>query len=172
MISAYPVADKTAVDPEAEGIMGGIIDIIHSIRNARAQYKIASSRWLEAEIYAGELTPAMAAYQETIQTLARAKPATFFDKRLEGQPGEDALALILKQADVVIPMAGIVDLAAEKKRLQKEIEQVQAEVARLQALLGDKIFLAKAPAAVVEKERQKLNTLIDKLARLKQQLAK
>ncbi|HUU08198.1 MAG TPA: class I tRNA ligase family protein, partial [Dehalococcoidales bacterium] len=172
MISAYPVADETAVDPEAEGIMGGIIDIIHSIRNARAQYRIASSRWLEAQIYAGELTPAMAAYQETIQTLARVKPATFFDKRLEGQPGEDALALILKQADVVIPMAGIVDLAAEKKRLQKEIEQVQAEVARLQALLGDKIFLAKAPAAVVEKERQKLNTLIDKLARLKQQLAK
>ena len=172
MISAYPVADETAVDPGAEGVMGGIVDIIHSIRNARAQYKIASSRWLEAEIYTGELTPTMAAYQETIQTLARVKPATFCDKRLEGQPGEDALALILKQADVVIPMAGIVDLAAERKRLQKEIEQIQSEVTRLQALLGDKTFLAKAPAAVVEKERQKLNTLTDKLARLKQQLAK
>jgi len=172
MISACPVADETAVDPGAEEIMGGIIDIIHSIRNARAQYKIASNRWLEAEIYGGELTPAMAAYQETIQALARAKPATFFGKRLEGQPGEDALALILKQADVVIPMAGIVDLAAEKKRLQKEIEQIKAEVARLQALLGDKTFLAKAPAAVVAKERQKLSSLIDKLARLKQQLAK
>ncbi len=170
MVSAYPVADETAVDSEAEVIMGTIIDIIHSIRNARAQYKIESNRWLEAQIYGGELTPVITAYQGIIQTLAKVEPATFRQGRLVGQPSEDALALILKQTDVVIPMAGIVDLAAERKRLQKEVAPIQAEVARLKALLGDKTFLTKAPAAVVEKERQKLNTLSDKLARLKQQL--
>ncbi len=170
MVSAYPVADETAVDSEAEVIMGTIIDIIHSIRNTRAQYKIESNRWLEAQIYGGELTPVITAYQGIIQTLAKVEPATFRQGRLVGQPSEDALALILKQTDVVIPMAGIVDLAAERKRLQKEVAPIQAEVARLKALLGDKTFLTKAPAAVVEKERQKLNTLSDKLARLKQQL--
>jgi len=66
----------------------------------------------------------------------------------------------------------MVDLEAERKRLQKEIDQSQAEVTRLEARLNDQNFLARAPAAVIEKERQKLYTLTDKLERLKQQIPK
>ena len=58
----------------------------------------------------------------------------------------------------------------ERKRLQKEIEQEQARVTRLEARLKDRAFLTRAPKAVIEKERQKLYTLTDKLERLKQQL--
>ena len=83
---------------------------------------------------------------------------------------ENALVLVLKESEVVIPMASMFDLEAERKRLQKEIAQSQAEMARLKARLEDKDFLAKAPAAVIDKERQKLYTLSDKLERLKQQL--
>ncbi len=80
--------------------------------------------------------------------------------------------MVLADADVVIPMASMFDLEAEKKRIQKEMEEVQAEVGRLEARLKDEAFVNKAPAAVVEKERQKLITLADKLDRLKQQLVK
>jgi valyl-tRNA synthetase len=83
---------------------------------------------------------------------------------------ENAVALVLKESEVVIPMASMVDLEAERKRVKKEIEETQAEVARLEARLKDKAFLSKAPAAVVEKERQKLATIKDKLKRLKQGL--
>ncbi len=65
-------------------------------------------------------------------------------------------------------MEGMVNLEVERKRIQKEIEASQAEVARLEARLNDKAFLTKAPAAVVDKERQKLHALTDKLERLKQ----
>ena len=65
-------------------------------------------------------------------------------------------------------MESMVDLEAERKRLQREIERSQAEVARLEARLDDRAFLTKAPAAIVDKERQKLYTLTDKLERLKQ----
>ena len=170
MVSAYPAADETAIDPQAEQVMECIIEIIQSIRNARAQYKVESIRWIEAQIYGGELTSAITSYSETIQTLARARPVTFLDKRKGNQPGENALALVLKQAEVVIPMESMVDLEAERKRLQKEIAQSQAEVTRLETMLKNKAFLTKAPAAVVDKERQKLGTLTDKLERLKQQL--
>ncbi|GAI76727.1 unnamed protein product [marine sediment metagenome] len=67
-------------------------------------------------------------------------------------------------------MESMFDLEAERKRLQKEIAQSQAEIARLEARLNDKAFLSKAPAAVIDKERQKLHTLTDKLKRLEQQI--
>jgi len=169
MVSAYPVADEAAIDLQAEQVMECIIEIIHSIRNARAQYKVESTKWIEAQVYGGELTSTITPYSETIQTLARARPVTFLDKRQGNQPAENALTLVLKQAEVVIPMESMVDLEAEKKRLQREIEQSQVEVARLEARLRDNAFLTKAPASVIEKERQKLSTLTDKIERLKQQ---
>jgi valyl-tRNA synthetase len=152
--------------------MESIIEIIRSIRNARAQYKVESARWIEAQIYADRLTSAIIPYSEAIQTLARAKPVTFLSSREEGLTRENALRLVLKEAEVIIPMESMFDLEAERKRLQKEIAQSQTEIARLEARLSDKAFLSKAPAAVIDKERQKLHALTDKLKRLKQQVLK
>jgi len=169
MVAAYPEADEIAIDPEAERIMESIIEIIHSIRNARAQYKVENSRWIEAQIYAGEFKPAIAPYSQVIQTLARARPVTFLDSRQGGQSGGNALVLVLKESEVVIPMESMVNLEGEKKRIQREVEASQTEVARLEARLSDRAFLTKAPPAIVDKERQKLYALTDKLGRLKQE---
>jgi len=169
MVAAYPEADKKALDPEAERVMAAIIEIIHSIRNVRAEHKVESARWIEAQVYAGELRSAIAAYSEVIQTLARARPVTFLDSR-EAMERESVVALVLKESEVVIPMASMVDLAAERKRLEKEIEASQNEIARLEAKLKDKAFLSKAPPAVVNKERDKLAMTRDKAQRLREQL--
>jgi valyl-tRNA synthetase len=80
--------------------------------------------------------------------------------------------LTLVRTTVVIPMASMFDLETEKQRLHKEIEQSQAEVTRLETRLKDQAFLTRAPAAVIEKERQKLYTLTNKLEKLKQQSAR
>ena len=172
MVAPYPEADAKAIDPEAERVMETIIEIIRSIRNARAQYNVASTRWIEAQIYAGKLLPAITPYAQAIETLARARPVTILESREENPPGEDALVLVLKETELVIPMAGLIDLEAEKKRLETEVAQSQAEVVRLEARLNNSDFLTRAPAAVVEKERQKCYALIDKIARLRQQILK
>jgi len=177
MIAAYPEANETAIDPKAEEIMGTIIEIIHSIRNVRAEYKVESARWIEAQIYAGKRVPTISPYSQTIQTLARARPVTFYDIQQglsQGIPSEESdVVLVLSNAVIVrIPMGSLVDLEVERKRIQKDIEQSQAEVARLETRLNDKAFLTKAPAPVIEKERQKLYTLTDKVERLKQQILK
>jgi valyl-tRNA synthetase len=169
MIAAYPIADETAIEPEAERIMESIIEIIHSIRNARAQYKVESTRWIEAQIYAGKLKPAIAPYSQVIQTLAKVKPVTVLASRQGGQSDGNALVLVLKETEVVIPMGGMINLEAERKRIQREIESTQAAVARLEVRLNNRAFLTKAPAAIVDKERQKIYTLTDKLIRLKQE---
>jgi len=170
VVSTYPEAEAGAIDSEAERIIEAIIDIIRSIRNARAQHKVESTRWIEAHVYGGELTQAITPYSEAIQTLARARPLGFHDEAEESPPGENTLVLVLKETEVVIPMESVVDLEAEGKRLYKEIEQNQAEVARLEARLKDRAFLDKAPAAVVDKERDRLVERKDKLERLNQQL--
>jgi len=172
MMATYPKADDTAIDPQAERIMESLIEIIRSIRNARAQYKVEATKWIEAQIYADKLRPDITAHSQTIQALAKVRPVTFLDSRQQGQPSENALALVLKEAEVIIPMGSLVDLEAERKRLQKEIEQSQTEIVRLEARLKDKAFLTKAPTTIVEKEQNKLATKKDKLERLKQQCTK
>ena len=170
MIAAYPDAGDAVTDPQAEQVMESVTEIIHSIRNARAQYKVESTRWIEAQIYAGDLTSAITPYSQAIETLARVRPVIFLENRRKGSPGENTLALVLKESEVFIPMESMIDLEAERERLKREIEAIQAEVDRLETRLKDEAFLTKAPAAVVDKERQRLDVLTDKLERLKQQL--
>jgi valyl-tRNA synthetase len=170
MIAAYPEADERTFDPGAERIMEATIEIIRAIRNARAEHKVESNKWIEAKVYAGELTPALAAYSPAIETLAKARPVSFFERREESPSNENVLALVLKDSEVIIPLESMVDLEAERKRLEQEIEQAGAEVARLEARLKDKAFLTKAPEAVVAKERDNLSMRQDRLERLKQSL--
>lgn len=170
MISAYPEADEALYDDEAERIMESVTEIVRSIRNARSQYNVDNSKWIEAQVYGGVLTEAIKPYSAAMETLARARPVTILDDRSQLKTGENALATVLKEVEVVIPMESMVDVEAEKQRLRKEIDRDQAEFNRLEVRLKDKAFLEKAPAAVVEKERQKKDTIADKIERLKQQL--
>jgi len=170
MVAAYPEAEDKAIDLQAERVMEAVIEIIRSIRNARAQYQVESRQWVEAQIYSSQLSSAIIPYSQTIQTLARARPVTFPSSREEAPAQENALVMVLKESEVIIPMESMVDLEAERKRLQGEIEQIQAEVVRLEARLKDRAFLTKAPAVVVDRERDKLAIRKDKLERLKQQL--
>jgi len=169
MIAEYPVADESALDPAAESEIDAVIDIVRSIRNVRAQYKVDVNRWIEATVHADAArATAIAGQSAAIEVLARARPLTI----LAGEPekaDDTTLVLPLAAATVVIPMASMFDVAAEKKKLEKELAGVQVEVARLEARLRDEAFLTRAPEAVVAKERQKLYTLTEKLEKLKQQ---
>ena len=172
MIAPYPESDSKSINPEAERTIETVIEIVRAIRNARAEYHVEMARWVEAQVCVGKTTPVIAGYCNAIQTLARAKPVTFQERGKEGARDENALVLVLKEAEVVIPMASMIDVAAETKRLEKEIAENQAEASRLEVRLADKAFLSRAPAPVVEKERQKLVVITDKLSRLKQELTR
>ncbi|MDP7524713.1 MAG: valine--tRNA ligase [Dehalococcoidales bacterium] len=172
MVAPYPEADANAIDPEAERVIESVIEIIRSIRNTRAQYSVDNARWVEAKVYGGRLAPAIAPYSQAIETLARARPVTIREVKEEGASTENTLVSVLSETEVVVPMESMVDAEAEMKRLEKEIEQGRTEVARLETRLENQDFLAKAPAPVVEKERQRCYALTDKLDRLEQQMSK
>jgi len=171
MIAPYPLADDKSFAPEAERVMDSVIEIIHSIRNARAQYKAKPGKWIEAQVYTGELLSGLVNEAHMIETLAKVCPLAILGRQERESTKGKVLVLVLKEAEVVLPLAGMVDQLAEEQRLLKEGEEIKGRIAQLKARLRDKAFLSKAPAQVIEKEKQKLAMLEDKLKRLHQELA-
>jgi valyl-tRNA synthetase len=171
IIAPYPSADKNALDPDSERIMESLIEVVRSIRNARAEYKVAASKWIEGHIYTDELEPALSSQAEAISVLSKTRPLTISSRKSRQQNKEKALVMVLKESEVVLPWAGIVDIAAEVSRLEKEMSGTKKEIERLEQRLKDKTFLSKAPEHVVNKERERLQSYNDKVTRLKQELA-
>jgi len=154
MVAKYPKADNDAVDTAAENIIEAVIDITRAIRNIRAENKVESTKWIAAEIYSGKLTADITPHSAAIQSLAKVKPLEFKDGRLTDAQGEKFAVAVLKEADVIVPMASMIDLAVEREKILKEIAQIDADVARLEIRLKDEAFLSKAPAPVVAKRER------------------
>jgi valyl-tRNA synthetase len=122
-------------------------------------------------VYADDFVPALTEFAPIIESLAMAKPLVVARRDHRPAEKEKMLVQILKGADVVIPIAGMVDVAAERQRLQKEIADAQEAINRLETRLKDSAFLSQAPPMVIKKEQERLTTYRDKEARLVQELA-
>jgi valyl-tRNA synthetase len=171
MIAPYPPADDKAFAPKAERVMDSVIEIIRSIRNVRAQYKIRPTRWIEAQVYADELLSGLITQANMIETLAKVQPLIILGRQKREPTKDKVLVLVLKEAEVILPLAGMVDRLAEEQRLVKEGEEIKGRIAQLEARLRDNAFLSKAPPQVIEGEKRKLAMLQDKLKRLHQELS-
>jgi valyl-tRNA synthetase len=170
MIAAYPSVSPDLLDQDAERTISTVIDVIHCIRNVRAEHQVESGRWIEAHVFAGELKSALAPYASTIQALGQIRPLELLDRRHGGKSNEFDLVMVLRDCEVVVPLSSMVDAEAEKTRLEKEFAEVKANVERLDVRLKDAAFIAKAPPQVVQKERDRLADARDRLQRLEQQL--
>ncbi len=170
MIAEYPVTDESAFNPNAEREIDSLIEIIHSIRNARAEAKVEPAKFIEALITVGDSKFPIEDHTTAIANLARIKPLSIITK--EGKKGKDeqTKVLVLRDVEVILPLAGMVDLGAEKDRLQKEIDSSQNYISRLEGKLSNEQFVGKAPPQVVQKERDNLVEAKDKLERLQNQL--
>ncbi len=170
MIASYPTADTSAFDESAEQQIDSVIEIVRSIRNARAESKVEPAKHIEALITVQDSQFPVEDYISVISTLARVRPLSIIDKAAMESRKDEAKVLVLRDVEVVLPLSGMIDSEAERQRLQKEIEQVQSLLTRTQAKLGNEQFVAKAPAQVVERESQNLKEYQDRLDRLQKQL--
>jgi len=170
MIAPYPFADNKGFAPEAERVMDSLTEIIRSIRNMRAEYKVKPNRWIAARIYTGEFLSGLTTQANIIETLAKVRPLTILGRQERECTKDKALVLVLKEAEVVVPLAGMVDRRAEEQRLLGESEEIKGRIAQLESRLRDNAFLSKAPSHVIDRQKQKLATLEDKLQRLHREL--
>jgi valyl-tRNA synthetase len=148
---------------------GLLQEIIRSIRNLRAEKKVSPARRIPATLVGGEKTSLLKEQAIMISTLAGLDQAKFsIHQSLDAKP-EEAIALVVGQVEIHIPMSGMVDAGEERARLEKEIAGIQVQTDRLEKLLGSD-FANKAPAAVVQKERERLTALQETVKKLKAQL--
>ena len=168
VVGPWPSAGD--VDEEAEAAMQIVMDAIRAIRNARAEYNVEPARRIVAQIAAGEKSDLFSSQRDVLVELARLDPNNLrIAQSLLDEP-EQALTLVVGGVEIYLPLAGMVDLDAERARLAKELARIEDGLARSQKLLSNEGFTAKAPAEVVQKEQDKLASLQEQAEKLRGRL--
>ncbi len=167
MISAWPEFDPAHSFEAEEAEMERIMTAVRAIRNRRAEMNVPPSR--KAKVYiATAYKPAFEHGSVFMQRLASASEVEVADSfELDG-----AVCIVTADAKIYIPMGELVDLAAEKARLNKELAAVEKDLAFVNGKLSNENFVAKAPAAVVEAQREQKTRYEEKIAMLKESIAK
>jgi valyl-tRNA synthetase len=146
-----------------------IQDTIRSIRNLRAEKKVSPAKRIPATIVGGTKTDLLKEQAAVIAALAGIDYSLFSILfSLPAKP-ENSIALVAGPVEIFIPLSSMLDLDEERSRIQKELADSQAQIDRLENLLGSD-FANKAPAPVVQKERQRLAAFQETVAKLKGQL--
>ena len=146
-----------------------IQDIVRSIRNLRAEKSVAPSRRIAAIFAAAEKTALLQSQKLIIASLSGLDESRLkIQESLSVKPN-DSIALVVGAVEIYIPLAGMVDLANEKSRLEKELKDTESQIERLEKLLLSD-FANKAPASVVGKEREKLAGYKETAEKIKAQL--
>ncbi|MBK5941985.1 valine--tRNA ligase [Halochromatium roseum] len=173
MLAPYPIPDNALEDVEAEAEIRWVQQFILGVRRIKGEMNIAPSKQLPVLI--------ANAHERDLQWLEQARPYLDFLARTESirllddetEAPESAIALV-GAMKILIPMAGLIDKDAELKRLDKEIAKLKADIERIEGKLANPNFVDKAPAAVVDKERERVaeqQAALDNLSQQRERIA-
>lgn len=171
MLAPYPTGDASAIDEASEAEFNVLQDVIRGIRNVRNEYNVDPSRQIAAIISAGERAQMLREQTGHISRLARvAADQLTIENDLPSKP-EQAAAIVLGAIEVYLPLAGMIDLEAERARLSKDLKAAEEELERRQARLANESFVSRAPANVVQRERDALTAAQETVERLRERIA-
>ncbi len=167
----YPQAADITVDPAAAAEVQWLKDVLMGVRRIRGEMNIAPGRAIPMLFAGGDGDDArrVAKFGAQIAFLAKTESLRFLDA---GEEEPASATAIVGSLRVLIPLAGLIDLDAEKKRLDREIARVEGEIRKCQGKLASETFVANAPAAVVEQERARHAEWTTQLDGLRSQRAK
>jgi valyl-tRNA synthetase len=155
MVTLYPQRDERFIDEEAEAHMKLLQAVTVAIRNLRATYDVPPSWCVKIELRIPDADKRSVFEQHRAVVENAAKVEMTLVESGEHVP-QSAKSIVGADIEVVVPLKGLVDIDAEKKRIEKEIAKVTKEIAFVSKKLGNEKFVSRAPAHVVEKERGRL----------------
>ncbi|GAB4246708.1 valine--tRNA ligase [Deferrisoma sp.] len=169
MIAAFPRPEALPEDTEARDRIERVKEVVSAVRNIRGEMNVPPSRKVEAWVRGTEeALGVVRAEAATVRALAGLERLEVLEAGA-ARPAQSAAA-VAAGLEIYVPLAGVVDLAAEGKRLEKEISRLDQDLERVRKKLANPNFTGKAPAEVVEKERAKEAELAEKLEKLRANL--
>ncbi|MFG6176948.1 valine--tRNA ligase [Halomonas sp. THAF12] len=155
MTQPWPAADEALIDDDATRDIEWLKGVIVAVRNVRAEMNIAPGKPLEVLLTKGTAgdSARLEANRPFLAKLAKLESATWLD---DPEQAPLAATQLVGEMEVLVPMAGLIDKDAELARLAKEIDKQDKLIGGIEKKLGNDSFVAKAPEAVVQKERGKL----------------
>jgi valyl-tRNA synthetase len=168
MMQAYPVAQQEKIDDAAEGWMAQLKTMTDACRNLRGEMQLSPAVRvpLILETAAGAEAAQLQSFAPYLQALAKLLEVQVVDML----PESPAPISIVGNARMMLKVQ--IDIAAERERLLKEITRLEGEIAKGHAKLGNEAFVARAPAAVVQGEQDRLAGFVSTLEKLREQFAK
>jgi len=161
-LGPWPSADFPA-DAVAEAEIGWVVDLVSEIRSVRSEMGVPAAAQPALTLVAPppELAAVARRWDETIRRLARVGEIGFADA-----PPAGSLQIVVRGALAAIPVAGILDVAAERARLRKEIAKEQGEVAKVDAKLANPDFVERAPEEVVAEHHERREAALARIAKM------
>ncbi len=151
---------------KAEAEIGWLIDLVSAVRSVRSEMNVPASAQMPLVLVTGKETEARAGrWDEALRRLARLSEITFAAK-----PPAGSVQLLVRGEVAAMPLKGVVDLAAERVRLEKELKKVADDIDRVDKKLGNADFMARAPEEVVDEQREKRAEAEDRQAKIKEAL--
>ena len=171
IVAEWPTSNPDETQPWADEVMELVQQIVTGIRNVKSQKNLPPSKQVEAVVNIAKdrpnLVPSLQSHQRYFKKLAGVATLSVG----HGLPKPDAAApIVIQRHEVFIPLAGLIDLDAERARLGKEIKQKEKFLLSVQRKLQNEKFVERAPAEVVERERLKERDAIGELQKLRENL--
>ncbi len=167
MIADWPKVNPAHNFPAEADEMGRIMDTIAAIRVLRAESGVEAAKKIHAILIAHEDCALIQDKAEVIKRLANLGQLDILEN---GEKIEKSLTSFVGDIEIYLPLADLIDFDAEKKRIAKEITELESYFSNLEKKLSNKGFVDKAPEEIIKKEREKMVETEQKLEKLKKQL--
>ena len=169
MLQPYPVADEKCVDSAANADIEWLKGVIVGVRNIRGEMNIPPGKELAILLANGDQRD-KTRLEENAPFLRKLAKLTDIAWLPAGEEAPVAATALVGELEILVPMAGLIDKDAELSRLAREIDKLEKDLSRIQGKLGNAAFVDKAPAAVVAREREKMQAQQQALDTLQEQV--
>lgn len=154
VVAAYPQVDKALIDEEALESMDRLIEVIRAVRNVRSEVNTPLSKPVPMFIKTGTQAVADLLNENQAYITRFCNPSELVIAT-DVSVDTEAMSAVISGAEIMMPLSGLINIADEVKRLEKEAAKLLGEVKRVEGKLSNEGFVAKAPANVIESEKQK-----------------
>ncbi|WP_160154221.1 valine--tRNA ligase [Microbulbifer sp. ALW1] len=169
MLQPYPEANQHRIDDNAEAAIAWLKGVIEGVRNIRGEMNISPAKKIPLILRNGSEQD-QDLLNQTRSLLTKLASLESIDWLEKGTDAPASSTSLVGELELLVPMAGLIDVEAESARLQKEIDKLGKELGRVSGKLNNPKFVDKAPQEVVDKEKAKLAEMESARARFEQQL--